>query len=512
MLLDDALADREAQAGALALRLGAEERLEHPLGDGFGHSGAVVRNADRHAIQPVLGGDRDATVPPVRASDRLGRVVDDVHEHLLDLVRVHLHLGDARFDVERELDLVRHELVLEQSQGRLEDGPDGLQLTLSLLATREREQVAHDARGPLGLLPDDRQRLGEARRHVGGLAQQIAEPHDRCQRIVEVVRDARDQLTDRGHFLGLQELLLEPAFLGLVVEQQHDGPRLARGDGGDEEGALARAHVQRRGVRGAQQPRHRFGPGGGEQGEPRAAGDGGDGEPDQIGEDAIRPPHDAPRVDEADRLRDGVHGLLPLAFAAREQLDEPGVLQRDGRLGERRAHECEGGIVQRAGALALERDGADRASHRHDRGAEPARGLGLADRDVQLLGARGNTVGKDERPAPQRELQQRVVGGRGSGAVVVRHGEPVRVHIEQHDGQPLGGELLGDGTRHQLDDGGGPERPGELLGEPGEAVQHLRHRWGLGHVLQNVRSRLRAAKVRRSLVQEMRWYRGRRFD
>ena len=178
VLLHDPLADREAQARALALRLRAEKRLEHMLRDGLGHARPVVRDAHRDTIEPALGGHRDAAVLGVRATDGLRGVVDDVHEYLLDLVRVHFDLGEPRLRGERELDVLRHQLVLEQLDRRFEDRPDGLELALAFLASGEREQVAHDARCALRLLPDDGEGLLEPFRHVLGFAQQVREPHD----------------------------------------------------------------------------------------------------------------------------------------------------------------------------------------------------------------------------------------------------------------------------------------------------------------------------------------------
>src|SRR2546426_12075870 len=55
------------------------------------------------------------------ARDRLVRVVDEVHEHLLDLIAVHLDVGEPTVHLERGLDLVRHQLVAEQRQRRLDD-------------------------------------------------------------------------------------------------------------------------------------------------------------------------------------------------------------------------------------------------------------------------------------------------------------------------------------------------------------------------------------------------------
>src|SRR5256886_14838085 len=100
--------------------------------------------------------------------------------------------------------------VAQQRQRRLEDRADRLSLALALLAAGERQQVLDDRGCPLGLLTDDLQRLGELRGDVPELGEEGREPHHRSQGVVQVVGDARDQLTDRRHLLRLYQLLLQP--------------------------------------------------------------------------------------------------------------------------------------------------------------------------------------------------------------------------------------------------------------------------------------------------------------
>jgi len=69
--------------------------------------------------------------------DRLARVVDHVHEHLLDLVGVHFDVGEPGLDFQGGLDLVRHQLVAQQGEGRVQERPNRLPGALSLLAAGE---------------------------------------------------------------------------------------------------------------------------------------------------------------------------------------------------------------------------------------------------------------------------------------------------------------------------------------------------------------------------------------
>src|SRR5467141_3360625 len=229
VFLDDAKGNGQPEAGTLALGFRAEERLEHALRHGLRYARSVVRDVDGQSVGLALGSDfaSSAALPGTRAGDRLSRVVDDVHEHLLDLIRVHLDFGQPRFEGQRELDAGREQLVLQELMRGLENRPDRLQLALALLAPRERQQVAHDRRGALGFLPNHCERLSQAWRHVCGLAEQVAEADHRGEGVVQVVRHACNQLADRRHLLRLQQLFLQAALFGLILEQEHSRARLA---------------------------------------------------------------------------------------------------------------------------------------------------------------------------------------------------------------------------------------------------------------------------------------------
>ena len=50
----------------------------------------------------------------------------------------------------------------------------------------------------------------------------VREADHRGEGVVEVVGDAGDQLADGGHLFRLDELVLQSAPLGLIIEQEHD--------------------------------------------------------------------------------------------------------------------------------------------------------------------------------------------------------------------------------------------------------------------------------------------------
>src|SRR5207245_10366109 len=89
-------------ARSLTLSFGGEERLEHPGGDLLRDAGPRVGDADRDAVARAACRDPDPSRRGV-ARDGLTRVVDHVHEYLLDLVSVHLDFGQAGLHLERRL-------------------------------------------------------------------------------------------------------------------------------------------------------------------------------------------------------------------------------------------------------------------------------------------------------------------------------------------------------------------------------------------------------------------------
>ena len=192
---------------------------------------------------------------------------------------------------------MRHEIVAQQQEGRVEEGLQGGGPALVLLLAGEAQQILDDVRCPLGLLLDHRQRLPERRRYVGHLGQIVGEAHHRRERVIQVVRDAGNELADGGHLLRLDQLVLKPATLGLVIEEKdHRGSvRAADGDRTDRVGTLsgAKLDLAARSLL-VQGPLKLGGPLGRRKRLPRAADQAGGRGVDQVGEGPIGPPDAAP--------------------------------------------------------------------------------------------------------------------------------------------------------------------------------------------------------------------------
>ena len=118
------------------------------------------------------------------------------------------------------------------------------------LPPRERQQLPHQARRPVGVLLDLHDVL---ERRIGRLVrveQEIGRHHDGGQHVVEVVRDAAGELADRLHAGALVDLVLQRALAGGFERVDDGGFRIALVvlDRGDVEARPAVVAAGQRGV------------------------------------------------------------------------------------------------------------------------------------------------------------------------------------------------------------------------------------------------------------------------
>ena len=154
-------------------------------------------------------------VPP--GGHRVAGVDGQVHQHLLDLRRVDADAPEGGVEPRHDLDVLAEERP-QHARGVRDEGVEVDDLRLQHLLAAEGEELAHEARGPLGGAHDVLH-LAQARVvRVEAPAQQLAVAHDHREQVVEVVGDAAREPADRLHLLRLAQLLLEPPpfLLGLA--------------------------------------------------------------------------------------------------------------------------------------------------------------------------------------------------------------------------------------------------------------------------------------------------------
>ena len=163
----------------------------------------------------VVPGADDERAAAVGGEHRLLGVDDEVEQDLLELVRVGEHLRQAGGKRGQHGD-VRDALFVGAQRERLAD--DVIEIdhrARGVTLAREGEEVAHDAGRALRLAEDDVQAAPRRIVHLA-LRQPLGPREDRRERVVQLVGDAGDRLAERGHLLGLQQLVIEVA--RLVVE------------------------------------------------------------------------------------------------------------------------------------------------------------------------------------------------------------------------------------------------------------------------------------------------------
>ena len=157
-----------------------------------------------------------STPRPLRREHRLLGVDRQVQKDLLDLVRVGEHVrqsGRQRVDDDDVGDAL---LVGAERQRLAHDLVDVDHRASRLAFARKGEQVADDAGRALRLAENDFQSSPNGRLERRLLRQALGPGEDRGQRVVQLVRDARYRLAERGHLLRLEKLVIDVA--SLVVE------------------------------------------------------------------------------------------------------------------------------------------------------------------------------------------------------------------------------------------------------------------------------------------------------
>jgi hypothetical protein len=210
---------RQAEARAFAVFLGREERLEEPALHLRRHAAPTCRRPTDHADPGVTAerrfasGTSSSTLPVaivrVPASGHgIPCVQHQVHDDLLDLSAVGLDAPQRRPEIEHDRHVVADQ-ALEHHPHVGDDGVEVDQRRRDDLLAAEGQQLAGQARGArAGFL-----NLGNVRPAViFALAvgeQQLAEPQNHGQEIVEIMGDTARELSDGVQLLGLAELLLE---------------------------------------------------------------------------------------------------------------------------------------------------------------------------------------------------------------------------------------------------------------------------------------------------------------
>src|SRR5215831_16911629 len=210
VLLDDAVGDREAEAGSRSDLLRREERVEDALLELPRDPGPAVGEVDPDQL--AFSARRDLDRLGARIGEGVARVGEQVDEDLLELDRVAEHDQLVAAEVELDVDRAQPQLLLHQGQRALDHLVDVDGRERDRRGAAEGPQVRDDRRRLLHLLQgvleltNDRLPVVSAEPH---LVEDVAdEQADVVERVVELVRDAGRELAERRQLAGLDELLL----------------------------------------------------------------------------------------------------------------------------------------------------------------------------------------------------------------------------------------------------------------------------------------------------------------
>ena len=221
MFLNDAVADGQSQAHALAHLLGGEERVEEAAEQMLRDAGAGVLEADEHQVAAL--GHRGADGEPALALHGLPAVHQQIDEHLLQFALVPQDRGEVRVQLLDQLDTLELEVILHQGDHFFQDGVDLQGHHLGGHVPGELQQSLDDLLAAGGL-PDNLFHLGPFRGvRLQVLQEQIAVNQDAPQGIVDFMGHPRGQLPQGRQLFGAAQVLLQVLFVGDVPDMGLDG-------------------------------------------------------------------------------------------------------------------------------------------------------------------------------------------------------------------------------------------------------------------------------------------------
>ena len=217
MVAHDAGRDRQPQPGSLAPRLGREERIEDRLQVLGRDARALIDDPD--ADHPAVRREGFQADVPIRLRG-IARVEEQVHQHLLQLIRVGGQHRQVVLHGDVELDVARVQLPGQKLARAIDGVLQRHRPALRRRPAREIENLTDGRRDVVDVLDDDVQILRA--RAAAHLAQHLlGAAANHRQRAADLVRHLRRQHADRDQLLGAHQLVLQ------IARRRH-GARIAQ--------------------------------------------------------------------------------------------------------------------------------------------------------------------------------------------------------------------------------------------------------------------------------------------
>src|ERR1700721_2962161 len=215
----DPVADAEAKSCALSNFLRREEWIENPFG--LRNPRPIVADQNLELVCSLYRQHFDSSRPP-RLLNRVIGVIQDIEEHLLQLVRVSHKHWQVLFISLDELDAVIRKIIRAKLQ-RLPQHVVPLHgFTLRRHLPGKAKKVLNDDPSALRLLKNHAKLLFCRFGNLRILEQQVGETYDSCQRIVHLMRHTGNELAQGRHFFRMHQFRLQICGISHVRHHYND--------------------------------------------------------------------------------------------------------------------------------------------------------------------------------------------------------------------------------------------------------------------------------------------------
>ena len=189
MVRQYAVRNRQPQAGALAHLLGGEERLKNVRQHFRRHARAVVLHQNLNKVLLALGGNMQASGAR-RLHQRLEGVVQQIHQHLLNLVGVTLGRGQLGMEIQAQLNAGFLQIQLAQFSHASDQFIQINSLAVPRLFAGEGQEVADELGGAVAFVGDLLQIGADLLAQLVPTQDEFHISFDDRQRVVQLVGNA----------------------------------------------------------------------------------------------------------------------------------------------------------------------------------------------------------------------------------------------------------------------------------------------------------------------------------
>src|SRR6202142_3103280 len=222
VLLDDAIDDGKAQAGADSRGLRRKKRIENARCNFGGDTGAVVgdfkENTSGSGLRPPgkqAGGPNPHIALAPAFSQGVLCVDHQIQDHLLKLKRVGHGFGQIVCEVKINYDVFDAQFVAAEREGALDNFVKVHNGSLGAIFAREVQEIFHDAPCAFGFLIY-MACFGKLHGKKAMAEKKLRVTHDGRERVIKFVSDARNDLTERRHFFRLEHFRLNLALASYI--------------------------------------------------------------------------------------------------------------------------------------------------------------------------------------------------------------------------------------------------------------------------------------------------------